>query len=406
MEMPKRRQQTYSATIASLGGPGTPWRSAGSTLSGERSRVCLRMTRPARVCLLLLVLSVLAACENRGQPSDAEEPTPWPQAAIVADLSALPNTQSAETALSDLHAIGFDTVLFDARVTPPSQLKQWLETAQAQQLRSVVRIGEPGEVLRNRPGDSLALPESLVTRADGLIVLVDDPTDLESARKLKAALRSTDSATSLIAQETVEHAAGGASPAGVFEAMLLDKASQHILSLLSPAGTPPSEFAARYQKDDTHVASGNNPAHWHLIPHCRAGNDRRCSEDIRLLVLGFLLAPAPVTGVIDGSYWRDVYASLIQLRKQTPLLRTGTVEWYAADDEAGVLAYRITNDEGQTIMVAVNLADKHHELPLPFGFMAVSKIQLWASYDPLLRELVTSRPVALPARSTVVVIRD
>lgn len=406
MRTPKLLRLSRPTAAFPLLGSDIPWRSIDATLSGVQPLVSTRIVRPTRLCLVLLVVVVLLGCENPGQPTHAEQRLPWPQAAVVADLSNLPATGSAQTALTDLKAIGFDTVLFDARVTPPDQLQQWITSAQVLELHTAVRIGPPADFPPGKPGDPIALPKHLMSRADGLVVLVGEETDLDYAGRLRAALNDAGYRGALIAQVTAGQSSGG-QPQGKpstdrgFDATLFENASQDLLALLNPAGTPPSEFAAGYQQE-----ARNNPSHWHQIPHCQAREEVHCSEDIRLLVMGLMLSPAPVIGVIEGAYWRDVYSSLIQLRRQHPLIRTGSLDWYAADDAAGVIAYRVSNDRGQTVLVAVNLADRHHELPLPFGFMAVSKITLWASYDPTLRELVTSKPVALPARSAVVVIRN
>ena len=360
---------------------------------------------------MLVALALVAGCEQSGQQQEATRKAEWPRTAIVADLADRPDT---EQTLPGVKAAGFDTVLFDAGAEPNSSLQQRLDAAKQQQLHTLVRL-EAAEADRLlTPRETTGLPGQQLPRADGLVLKLERPADLDMARQLRKALQQKRPGTMLIAQVASGNAAEGlppTTPGGLFDAVIHSDASADMLSLLGSEDTlSPSTFAARHQPSHQpghqDITEDNRWTRWHYLSHCRPAHGRQCSEDLRLLVMGFTQAPVPVTGVIEGPFWQGIYRSLIQLRRDTPLIHEGKMEWYAVDDQAGVVAYRLTNDQQQHVLVAINVSDQHHELPLPFGFMADSKIRLWASYAPETRELVTSKPVALPARSAVVVIRD
>jgi hypothetical protein len=361
------------------------------------------------IWLLLAALAFLYGCERNG---DSQGPRPWPETAVVAELPHLPSFEAAEATLTDLKAMGFDTVLLEARGAPRPLLQHWLDPAESMRLRTVAWMDSPKPAGAAPSGERRVAPDGHAPLADGLILTVEHPGDLASAQELHEILRESGSDTLLIARIAAHGSGNGPEPAirlpvGLFGAILEEQASRDTLSLLDPEDPmPPSAFAEKYQPGDAAQGEQENLPRWQRIPHCQRSADQRCSEDMRLLVMGFIQDAAPVTGFIDEPFWRDVYASLIPLRRETPLIREGDMDWYAADDTAGVLAYRITNDRRDHVLVAVNVSHDHHELPLPFGFMAVSKIKLWASYDPRVRELVTSRPVALPAGSVVVVVKE
>lgn len=361
---------------------------------------------------LALVLAVLYGCERAGDSRVSGQDTPWPQTAVVAEVSLLSSAGAVETPLADLKAIGFDTVLFDARGVSRALLDRWLEAAKSLPLRTVAWVDPPEGAGAAPSGEGRVSPDEPAPLADGLMLTLEDPGAVASARDLRQRLQESGAATLLIARVATQGSPGGTEPErglpeGLFDAVLLEDASGDILSLLrGDDPMPPSVFAEGYRLGAGDKVLPGALSRWQRIPHCRASGDRRCSEDLRLLVMGVIQSPVPVIGFIQEPFWRDVYGSLIRLRRDTPLILDGEVEWYAVDDEAGVLAYRITNDRGHHVLVAVNVSTGHHELPLPFGFMAVSKVKLWASYDPTIRELVTSRPVALPAGSVVVVVEN
>jgi hypothetical protein len=354
-----------------------------------------------------LILVALAGCERAAPPQGVAPDTPWPQSAIVADLSYRPSSNDAGPDFAAWKALGFDTVLLDPRSAPTPWLEQRIEAARAQQLRVVIQLDRPENAAPSRPDGDHALGDESLRLADGLLLTIRGDADLTAAR----ALRDANPDTALIAQIPASRPAGrstgDALPTEVFDAVLIEDASTDLLALLDREGAlSPTAFAERHPAATQGQADLDGLTRWIRLPHCGLAEDPPCNEDIRLLVMGFMQGPVPVTGVIEDSFWQEVYRSLIRLRTQSARLRAGKREWYAADDQAGVLAYRFTNDARHQLLVAINVSDNHHELPLPFGFMADSKVRLWASYDPAIREIVTSRPVMLPARSAVVVLYD
>jgi len=363
---------------------------------------------PLDLALLVLILVALSGCDSAVPPQGAEPDTPWPQSAIVVDLSYGPSSSTAGPDLATLKAIGFDTVLLDPRAGPTPWLVQRIEAARAQQLRVLIQLDRPDDAAAPPPDGGHALRKEVLKLVDGLLLTIRGDADLTSAR----ALRDAKPGTVLIAQipaarQTNDRSTGDTLPTEVFDAVLIEDASTDLLALLDRGGTlSPTAFAERHPVATETQADHDGLPQWVRLPHCDLAEDQPCSEDIRLLVMGFLQGPVPVTGVIENSFWQEVYRSLIRLRRQSARLRAGKRGWYAADDDAGVLAYRFTNDARHQLLVAINVSDTHHELPLPFGFMADSKVRLWASYDPAIHEIVTSRPVMLPARSAVVVLYD
>lgn len=112
------------------------------------------------VVFSLLALALMSGCENHEKSDDR---TPWPETAIVANLTHALAGQSAGPTVIALKDMGFDTVLFDAASAPSSLLGHWLETAESHQLRSLVRI----ELSEYPPRDN---PK--VTPADGQTALL------------------------------------------------------------------------------------------------------------------------------------------------------------------------------------------------------------------------------------------
>lgn len=353
--------------------------------------------------LSLALLTLLAGCDNGGQTSGAQQQPPWPEAAIVADLTQPSNAGTVEATLAKLKAAGFDTVLLDARVTSAALLQRWIEAAKRQQLRTVVQIGAPEDALPGKPDAPPDLDDD-IAGADGIVLTLRHAGDLNYARTLRSRFTDTDAATALIAhvaptQDSGRPVSETALPGAVFDAVFSERDDERLLQ----DKTPPAATATSLQQQSDTAFDAGLPQ-WQRHLRCQADDHPRCSEDVRLLVMGFMRPPVPVAGFIEGAYWHDVYESLIRLRRENPWIREGELHWYAPDAADGVLAYRIFNDSGQHVIVALNVSDSHHELPLPPGFMAVSKIRIWTAYDPTVRELVTSKPVVLPARSAVVIL--
>jgi hypothetical protein len=355
----------------------------------------------AALCAALLSLTILAGCSDDDAAQVPQSQHPWFATAVVADLSDGLDPDAARATLAGLAAIGFDTVMLDARSTPAGLLAQWIETAADAQLRTVLYVAEAEK------NDGLA-------GVDGIVVSIERPADWQAAKALTSRLRATNPAVLLIADIAPEAsvAQGHADlppTTALFDAIItLDdtrlQPGDAGIQLSDSQPATPDAATARTDDEETLPATGL-PA-WHRLAPCQASETPPCPGDVRRLVMGLLQASPVVTDVPDGPYWRDVHASLTQLREAYWLLLQTDRNWYASDTAAGVIAYRHSDEARDHLIVAINVSDTNRELPLPFGFMAVSKVRLWASYDPQVRELVTSRPISLPARSAVVVIQD
>jgi hypothetical protein len=343
----------------------------------------------------------LAGCSEDDAEQGQQSERPWFKTAVVADMSDGLDPQSAQATLAGLAEIGFDTVLLDARSAPAGLLAQWIETAGDAHLRTVVQVATTEE------------PDSLAG-VDGIIVSIEQPAGWQAASALRSRLRAINPAILLIADiaPATSMAQGRTdlpTTAALFDAVITiedthlppgDDGIQVPDSLLS------APDAATTGSDDEDAVPGVGLPAWRRLAQCQASETPPCPRDVRRLVTGLMQASPVVMGVPDEPYWREVVASLIELRQAHGSLLQTDRHWYASDTTAGVIAYRHSNDARDHLIVAINVSDANHELPLPFGFMAVSKVRLWASYDPQIRELVTSRPISLPARSAVVVTQD
>ncbi|WP_100656252.1 glycoside hydrolase family 13 protein [Alteromonas flava] len=118
--------------------------------------------------------------------------------------------------------------------------------------------------------------------------------------------------------------------------------------------------------------------------------------------LGQARTPDPVAFNADLF---NYYQSLISLRNTHPVLVSGAIDYYAADDDKQLLAYARTNEEGARVYVAFNLSFDVQPMPLPLGFMQSTKVQLWQSDAPEIREFVTAQPIMLrPMTASIVII--
>ena len=100
----------------------------------------------------------------------------------------------------------------------------------------------------------------------------------------------------------------------------------------------------------------------------------------------------------------DFYRSLIQLRKEHPVLIDGDIDYYEMDDEKKLLAYQRTNEQGHRVYVAFNMSFDTHPLQLPLGFMASTKIKLWQTDVPVAKTFVTQQPISMRPFSAAIVV--
>ena len=70
--------------------------------------------------------------------------------------------------------------------------------------------------------------------------------------------------------------------------------------------------------------------------------------------------------------------SLLHLIESLPVLESGEVEVYYADNDEGLFAYSRKSDSTRAY-IALNFSFNTHDMPLPFGFMASTKVAVWQS---------------------------
>jgi hypothetical protein len=115
------------------------------------------------------------------------------------------------------------------------------------------------------------------------------------------------------------------------------------------------------------------------------------------------LPPLLNTLIYEYSELTEYLENVKALVNEYPVLYTGSFEIYETSNEQGLLAYsrRIDNTRA---FIAYNLSFDIHEMPLPFGFMASTKVTVWESGDMQVRSFVTSSPILIRPFSVVVVL--
>jgi len=95
--------------------------------------------------------------------------------------------------------------------------------------------------------------------------------------------------------------------------------------------------------------------------------------------------------------------SLDQVLRAYPVFSYGKTQVYAADDEYKLLAYQRSLNRTRAF-IAFNHDFETHEMPLPFGFMASSKVKVWRSDQTEIVEFVTTGPLSIQAKTAVIVL--
>jgi hypothetical protein len=94
--------------------------------------------------------------------------------------------------------------------------------------------------------------------------------------------------------------------------------------------------------------------------------------------------------------------SLRQLRNNYPELLNGQIEAYYANNETKVMAYSLQHGNNRAY-VAFNFSFNIQEMPLPFGFMASTKVTVWQSDDLRTSTFVTQQKLMVPAFTAMIV---
>lgn len=101
--------------------------------------------------------------------------------------------------------------------------------------------------------------------------------------------------------------------------------------------------------------------------------------------------------------YKNYIQSLSELAKRYPALQKGRTEIYEADNQRKLLAFSRIYKQTR-VFVAVNLSFETHEMPLPFGFMASTKVVMWQSDNIKPREFVTRSAIAILPYTTVIIV--
>ncbi|MFC4700853.1 hypothetical protein ACFO4O_11835 [Glaciecola siphonariae] len=86
-----------------------------------------------------------------------------------------------------------------------------------------------------------------------------------------------------------------------------------------------------------------------------------------------------------------------------PVLTQGEFALYEANNHQGLLAYSRTLGK-QRAFIAYNLSYDVHDMPLPFGFMASTKVTLWRMGSDQAKSFVTDRAIVIRPFEVVVVL--
>ncbi len=98
------------------------------------------------------------------------------------------------------------------------------------------------------------------------------------------------------------------------------------------------------------------------------------------------------------------YQSLIEIRNTYPVLHKGEISYYESDDETSIVAYAREGKDGERIYIAFNMSSKSQDMPLPLGFMSSTKVRVWQSSFPKMREFVMQGSIRMPSLSATIVI--
>jgi len=94
---------------------------------------------------------------------------------------------------------------------------------------------------------------------------------------------------------------------------------------------------------------------------------------------------------------------LVELRREYEVFNQGTLNIYATDQVSQLLAYELRRDDNRAYVI-FNFSYDVHTIPLPFGFMSSTKIKLWQSDNPTIREFVTRSQLSIRPFSSAIII--
>jgi hypothetical protein len=107
--------------------------------------------------------------------------------------------------------------------------------------------------------------------------------------------------------------------------------------------------------------------------------------------------------VKQNPLWAAYIESLKRLSEMSDVFKNGELNIYEANDNLGLFAYQRSKNNTRAF-VAFNFSFDNHELPLPFGFMASTKVSMWQSDSPEIQTFVTSQALTIRPYTAVIII--
>lgn len=135
---------------------------------------------------------------------------------------------------------------------------------------------------------------------------------------------------------------------------------------------------------------------------CKQPLDER---EIALLTTLFLTLPLDKDNALLLHNFSLQKNTALELTETLKSDAAGTFSVYHVDEIKQLLAFSVIKEK-RRIYAAVNLSYDTHEMPLPLGFMASTKVKLWKSDAGELSEFVTQGPLSIAAFSTALVILE
>jgi len=95
--------------------------------------------------------------------------------------------------------------------------------------------------------------------------------------------------------------------------------------------------------------------------------------------------------------------SLTNFVKSSDTFQLGVLSVYAQLEQQHVFAYRLRH-KNDNAYVVFNFSYDTHEVPLPFGFMASTKVRVWRTDDMQVREFVTRHALSIRPFTAMVIL--
>ena len=178
--------------------------------------------------------------------------------------------------------------------------------------------------------------------------------------------------------------------------------SQAVCNLLKEKDEKRSVNALANVVSDAFSSEPSQLAWEQQVSQCEQPLDEREATLLTTLFLTLPLEQESALLLHNFSLQKNTALELIEALKSDVV---GTFDVYHTDEMRQLLAFSVTTEE-RRIYAAVNLSYDTHEMPLPLGFMASTKVKLWKSDAGELSEFVTQGPLSIAAFSTALVILE